>query len=170
MTIPNDPESDGIPDVADDTSTAYDVHDRPRFEDSPVALPGDDDWVAVDDYGVTPEESRRDEPMNARLVRERRDVSPDDWETAADDVLADEAVSEEELAQAARDADAWGISEPEDINRPLPREVGRVVELDEGFGEDDEAESIAYDSGEIEGLSAEEAAMHEVPDEDVPYD
>ncbi|MBB5867862.1 hypothetical protein F4553_001241 [Allocatelliglobosispora scoriae] len=49
--------------------------------------------------------------------------------------------------------------------------VGRLVAPDAGSGLDDEAESIGYDSGEQEGLSAEEAAMHILPtDADPPLD
>jgi hypothetical protein len=35
MTIPNDPESEGIPDVADDESTAYDDREHHRFDAGP---------------------------------------------------------------------------------------------------------------------------------------
>ncbi|HEX6683373.1 MAG TPA: DUF5709 domain-containing protein [Candidatus Limnocylindrales bacterium] len=172
MTIPSDPESEGIPDVADDTSTAYDDPKRPRFEDSPVALPADE-AVAVDDYGVTAYESSHDEPLKARLTREEKDISPDDPQTAADEEIADEALSDDALAQAARDADTFGSEDmgEEDIDEPLGREVGRLVAPDEGGSfEDDEGQSIAYDSGEMKGRSPEEAAMHEVRGEDVPYE
>jgi Family of unknown function (DUF5709) len=171
MTIPNDPESEGIPDVADDNSTAYDDYDRPRFNDSPASLPVDG-AVAVDDYGVTAFESSRDEPLSARLVREQKDVSANDPETAADDEIADEAMSEEAVAQSARDADAFGFDERDlDLNEPPPGEVGRLIASDEGGSfEDDEAQSIAYDSREREGQAPEEAAMHEVPGEEVTWE
>jgi len=171
MTIPNDPESEGIPDVADENSTAYDDYDRPRFDDSIVAMPADD-AVAVDEYGVTPYESSHEEPLKARLVREQKDVSPDDPRTAAEQEIAEEAMSEEAQAQAARDADAFGFEEADvDLNEPLPSEVGRLVAPDEGGSfEDDESQSIAYDSREREGQAPEEAAMHEVPEEEVLYE
>lgn len=166
-TIPNNPESEGIPDTADDTSTAYDEHDRPRFEDSPVALPADE-AVGVDDYGVTADESGRDEPLKARLVRERHDVSPDDPETAADGGIAYEAMSDEAIAQAARDADTM---EDERLDTPPSDEVGRLVAPDEGGLTDEEAQSLAYDAGEIQGRTSEETAMHQVPaDEEGPVD
>ncbi|HZM74925.1 MAG TPA: DUF5709 domain-containing protein [Candidatus Limnocylindrales bacterium] len=173
MTIPNDPESEGIPDVADDDSTAYDDPEHHRFDDGPPYLPADES-VAVDDYGVTSYESGHDEPLKARLVREENDFSPDQAETPPNPLIADEAVSDDMLAQAARDADTFGFEddlEEEDLNEPPLGSVGRIVEPGEGGSfEDDEAESIAYDSGEREGLTAEEAAMHEVRGRDVPYE
>lgn len=172
MTIPTDPESEGIPDVADDDSTAYDDPRHHLFDDSPPKLPTDEP-VGVDEYGVTGYEISHDEPLRARLVREERDFSDDEPETAAVPLIADEAISEEMLAQAARDADIFGEEDASDydLDEPPPRMVGRLVAPDEGgsFG-DQEAESIAYDSGEREGQSPEEAAMHEVPGRDVPYE
>jgi hypothetical protein len=172
MTIPNDPESEGIPDIADDDSNAYDDAEHHRFDDGPPYLPADE-AVAVDDYGVTAYESSHDEPLQARLVREERDLSPDEPETASIPGIADEAVTDDMLAQAARDADAIGVEdEEEDLDEPAAGHfVGRIVEPGEGGSfEDDEAESIAYDSREFEGMTAEEAAMHEVPEDEVPYE
>lgn len=176
MTIPNDPESEGIPDVADDESTAYDDPEHPRFDDGPRSLPVDEP-VAVDDYGVTAYETSHDEPLKARLVREEHDVSPDEPETAATPLIADEAVTDDMLEQAARDADNLrdlgdeDDDEDYDLDEPRVGKVGRLVAPDEGGSfTDDEAESIAYDSGEFAGQTAEEAAMHEIPGEDVPYE
>ena len=172
MTIPNDPESEGIPDIADDDSTAYDDREHHRFDAGPPYLPADE-AVGVDEYGVTVYESSHDEPLQARLVREENELSPDEPETARIPLIADEATTDDMLAQAARDADIFGGGEEdlEDLNEPPVRYVGRIVEPGEGGSfEDDEAQSIAYDSGELEGQTAEEAAMHEVRDEDVPYE
>lgn len=172
MTIPNDPESEGIPDVADDDSTAYDDPQHRLFDDSPPKLPTDEP-VGVDDYGVTGYEISHDEPLQARLVREEHDFSPDEPETAPIPRIADEATSDEMLAQAARDSDIFGDEDETDydLDEPPSRSIGRLVAPDEGGSfEDDEAESIAYDSGEREGQSPEEAAMHEVPGRDVPYE
>jgi hypothetical protein len=93
-----DPEMDGVPRYADDTSTAYDPADRPDFDDSPPPLPSD-------------------ETINAE-----------------------------------------------------PGRVGRLVDTDDGGYADNDPLSVARDTGELAGLSAEEAAMHEVPDREVPYD
>jgi hypothetical protein len=171
MTIPSDPESEGIPDVADDDSTAYDDREHHRFDAGPPYLPADE-AVGVDDYGVTAYESSHDEPLKARLVREEHDVSADEPETAPDPGIADEAVTEEMMVQAARDADTFeSAEEDENLDEPPATYVGRLVAPDEGGSfPDDEAESIAYDSGEREGQTAEEAAMHEVRGEDVPYE
>lgn len=122
------PESEGIPEIADDTSTAWDDPGHPRLEDSPASLPGDEQMDK--EVGT----------MKARLVREEPDIGPD-------------SVDERGIAI---DADA-----------PLPgRGVGRLVAPDEGGREDDEPQAIADDSGEREGLSAEEAAMHEIVDDE----
>jgi Family of unknown function (DUF5709) len=123
--------------------------------------------------GVTAYESRRDEPLKARLVREERDLSPDEPQTAPLPAIADDATTDDMLAQAARDADTFGDQDEADLDldEPPTRAVGRLVAPDEGgsFG-DDEAESIAYDSGELKGRTAEEAAIHEVHGRDVPYE
>ncbi|WP_117212059.1 DUF5709 domain-containing protein [Allorhizocola rhizosphaerae] len=122
------PEAEGIPEVADDTSTAWDDPRHPRLEDSPPAMPAEE---------PTEKESG---PLKARVTHEEPDVGPDS-------------------------VDERGVAI--DIDEPLPgRDVGRLVEPDEGAREDDEPQSIASDSGEHEGLSAEEAAMHEIVDDE----
>jgi hypothetical protein len=63
--------------------------------------------------------------------------------------------------------------EEPDRNRPVDEggHVGRLIAPDAGSGIDNEAESIGYDSGEQEGLTAEEAAMHILPtDADPPLE
>jgi len=139
MTYPEDaerldPDAEGLPSVADDTSTAYDdTHSRTR-EDTAPALPGDEP-LAVDDYGVTQAEERRDEPLDARLLREEPEVAPDDIDDSIGSI---------------------------DLNEPPPRRIGRLVDSSPDGLVDDESQAIATDSGETLGLSAEEAAMHEV--------
>ena len=44
-----------------------------------------------------------------------------------------------------------------------PRDVGRIVEPDEGARSDTEKDMIGRDSGDSAGLSAEEAALHLEP-------
>jgi Family of unknown function (DUF5709) len=178
---PEDPELEGFPDTASEDSTAYDDPRHPSLADSPPALPADEP-LGVGEYGVTPEEGRHDEPLSARLVREEHDVSADDPKTPADEELAEEVTAEEEVARAAEDADVFdagpandptsAVSEYDtaDTEDAVPRPVGRLVEQDVGTSVDTEGQSIAYDSEESEGLSAEEAAMHEVSGADVPYD
>lgn len=98
--------------------------------------------VAATDYGTTPEEERHDEPLDGRLAREEPDM----------------------LQRATREAD-----ESPDADQPYPEDpeekVGRIVETDEGARTDDEASAVANDVGTDKGgFSAEERAMHVVPD------
>ncbi len=139
MTYPEDaerldPDAEGLPSVADDTSSAYDDASGRTREDTAPALPGDEP-VAVDDYGITEAESRRDEPLEQRLLREQPEVSPEDIDDSLDSI---------------------------DLNEPSPRRIGRLVDSSPDGLADDESQAIATDSGETLGLSAEEAAMHEV--------
>ncbi len=118
-----DPESEGIPEIADDTSTAWDDPRHPRLEDSPPSLPADEPALLEDG------------PLGARLAHEEPDIGLDS-------------------------VDERGVSI--DMDTPLPGGgIGRLVAPDEGVREDDESQAVAFDSGEREGLSAEEAAMHE---------
>ena len=72
------------------------------------------------------------------------------------------------------DADVWGQSPTSDPNSQIslyddgqldddaPQSVGRLVAPDEGYGFDEEPDSVAYDAGASGGgASAEEAAMHQ---------
>ena len=98
--------------------------------------------VAVDDYGTTAAEESSDEPLDGRLRREEPDFP----------------------AKAATDAD-----ESPDADQPYPEDpeerVGRIVETDEGARADDEADAVAGDVGTDQGgFSAEERAMHVVPE------
>jgi hypothetical protein len=144
---PESPEDSGIPGYADDTSSAYDRGTRPSFED-PVALPGDE-AVGVDDFGVTPAEETAGEPLDARIAREVPD-DQDDFDETADVQMADEP--------------------PYLYDDEVGHSVGRLVAPDQGGGSDLEDEDVAYDSGETEGQSAEEAAMHTVGEDDVPFE
>ena len=98
--------------------------------------------IASTDYGTTTEEERHDEPLDGRLAREEPDM----------------------LERAAVDAD-----ESADADQPYPEDpeekVGRIVDTDEGARTDDEASAVANDVGTDKGgFSAEERAMHIVPD------
>ncbi len=121
MTYPEDaerldPDAEGLPSVADDTSSAYDDASGRTREDTAPALPGD-------------------EPLEQRLLREQPEVSPEDIDDSLDSI---------------------------DLNEPSPRRIGRLVDSSPDGLADDESQAIATDSGETLGLSAEEAAMHEV--------
>lgn len=67
------PEDEGVPDYADDTSTAYRERDRPRFRDSPYPVPGREPQ-ALDEHGLTAREQRQGESLDERLAREEPDV------------------------------------------------------------------------------------------------
>jgi hypothetical protein len=92
-----DPEAEGIPSVADDTSTAYDEPEPRMRPDEQPSLP-----VDKPDHGV----------------------------------------------------------------KHRPGGVGRLVDPDLGGPQDTEPQAIASDTGELSGLSAEEAAMHLEPASD----
>lgn len=130
---PELPEDEGVPDYADDTSTAYDEADRPRFNDSPYPVPADEPQM-IDEYGVTAAEQRRGEPLAERLREE-----------------------EPELTEPAE------LSEEE--------QAGRLVEPDEGIRADTEPELFAGETPAASGgLTAEEAAVYEVTEEELPED
>lgn len=81
--VPPSPEAAGIPDHADDDSTAYDDTRRPQLRDSPPPLPADTPQ-AVDETGVTAAEQREGESLEEQLAREEPDVTAAAEETAED--------------------------------------------------------------------------------------
>lgn len=97
-------------------------------------------WSPAQGYGNTSDEEARGESLDQRIAQEIPDVDPssDDW---VNDDLDDGEVGD------ARS--------------------GRLVAPDQGMGEDDESSAIASDVGiDGAGASAEEAAMHIVPEFD----
>jgi hypothetical protein len=74
----SDPAADGVPEYADDESTAFDDVDSAREADGPdpAPLPADreDGPLALDEFGTTAEEQRTGESLDARLAREQPDV------------------------------------------------------------------------------------------------
>jgi hypothetical protein len=120
------------------------------LNDDRVADPLDTGVAAADRYaganrfGTTPAEARAGESLEQLLAEEEPDVDP----------YAEPADDEDEL-----------------IRRGYEREprAGRLVDDDEGFGEDEQADAVAWDVGvDGGGASAEEAAMHVVDDPDGP--
>ncbi|MFD7444749.1 DUF5709 domain-containing protein [Streptomyces sp. NPDC059909] len=102
------------------------------------------EWpLAVDRYGTTGEEQMRGAPLEQRLAQEMPDVEPPDGDGIGDLPANGEPVDEE--AGDAR------------TGRLLPEvdAMGRVIDV------------VAHDVG-IDGgaASAEEAAMHTIPDEE----
>jgi hypothetical protein len=166
----SDPAAEGLPDTADDDSTAYDEVESGRIADGPdpAALPADRP-VAVDRFGTTAEEQRAGSPLDARLAQEEPDVL-----AAEPDPTAEEDVPDEDSdARAQFDADVATPSPESDpdspvslYDRPLDgtvgKPVGRLVEPDQGYLSDTEADAIATDAGAAGGgPSAEELAVHE---------
>lgn len=168
----SDPEASGLPETADDDSNAYDSVDSPRWADGPdpAAFAGVGPGGS-NRFGDTAEEQRQGESLDRRLRQEEPDVGAEDPLPPARDPI-DETVDSSE--QRSLDADVWGQSPTSDpksqvslyddgqLDADSPRPVGRLVETDEGYGYDDEPDSVAYDAGAAGGgASAEELAIHE---------
>jgi hypothetical protein len=168
----SDPEASGLPETADDDSNAYDSVDSPRWSDGPdpAALAGVGPGGS-NRFGDTAEEQRQGESLDRRLRQEEPDFGAEDPLPPARDPI-DETVDSSE--QRNFDADVWGQSPTSDPNSQVslyddgqldddsPQPVGRLVEPDEGYGYDDEPDSVAYDAGAAGGgASAEELAIHE---------
>lgn len=173
----SDPEASGLPDTADDDSTAYDEVNSPRWADGPdpAALAGVGPGGS-NRFGDTAEEQRQGETLEQRLRQEEPDFGAGSRAAAGD---TEETVGNSE--QRNLDRDVWEQSPTSDPDSPIslyddgqldeesPRPVGRLVAPDEGSGWDEEPDSVAYDAGAAGGgASAEELAMHETraPDYD----
>ncbi len=168
----SDPEASGLPETADDDSNAYDSVESTRWADGadPAALAGTGPGGS-NRFGETAEEARQGEGLDRRLRQEEPDFGAEDPLPPVRDPNAETVDSSE---QRDFDADVWGASPTSDPKSQVslyddgqldyddPRPVGRLVETDEGYGFDDEADSVAYDAGAAGGgASAEELAMHE---------
>lgn len=178
----SDPEAEGLPDTADDDSTARDDTATGREADGPdpAALPGEQP-IMVDHFGNTAEEQRHGEPLDYKIAREQLERPIDDPLAApVDPAIAAEADSPEAAAQAQFDADVMNPGPTSDPHSPVSvydngaleggttgRPVGRLVEQDAGAHTDEEPDSVAYDLGAAGGgPSAEELAVHEIPPPD----
>jgi Family of unknown function (DUF5709) len=180
----SDPTNTGIPEYADDDSTAYDDVDSPRVADGPDPWPlprdRDDGPMGLDDVATTPEGQRRGPSLDDRLAEEEPEVGEDDLPTPGS-ALADEATTEAQEETEGRDVevldgDATQWPDPDSPVSSYDREgldpleegrVGRLVEPDEGAHPDVEADEVARDYGASKGgAGPEELAMHEIPDRD----
>ncbi|MFR9780898.1 DUF5709 domain-containing protein [Micromonospora sp. MS34] len=126
---------------------ASDTLDNDRVGDPlDTGIVATDRWSAANRFGTTPAEERAGESLAQLLAQEEPDIDP----------YADAADDEDELSRRGYEREA---------------RTGRLVAPDEGFGADEEAESVAWDAG-IDGgaASAEEAAMHLVDDPNGPGD
>ena len=97
-------------------------------------------WSAGQGFGNTAYEEATGESLDQRVAQEEPEADPYDATDVDDEDLDDGEVGDER--------------------------AGRLVDLDEGLGEDTEKDLVADDVG-IDGAaaSAEEAAVHIVPDE-----
>ncbi|MFC7527795.1 DUF5709 domain-containing protein [Actinoplanes sp. GCM10030250] len=168
----SDPEASGLPDTADDDSTAYDEVNSPRWSDGPdpAALSGVGPGGS-NRFGDTAEEQRQGESFERRLRQEEPDFGAQDASPPRRDAV-DETLDDSE--QRNFDRDVWEQSPTSDpksqislyddgsLDEESPRPVGRLVAPDKGSGWDEEPDSVAYDAGAAGGgASAEELAMHE---------
>jgi len=166
----SDPESEGLPGTADDDSTADDGMESGREADGPdpAPLPGDHP-LAMDRFGVTAEDARVGESLDYKLAREDREPGPgrgDDADAIDDqtDRPAPDAGLDEAVAVAAP-GEPYSVYDVDDQGLGPGRPVGRLVQPDEGAHSDDEPDAVAFDAGPAGGgASAEELAMHEVPE------
>ena len=134
-------EDDGVLDTSD-------TLDDDRVDDPlDTGIAPADRWSGADRYGTTPAEERAGESLDQYLAQEEPDVDP---YAEGDDA------DEDELTRRGYERE--------------PR-AGRLVADDEGFGEDEEPDSVGWDRGiDGGGASAEEAAVHVVDDPDGPGD
>jgi hypothetical protein len=136
-----DDEWDSIEDegVLDESDT---LDDDAVADPLDVGIAAADRWSGANRFGTTVAEQRAGESLEQLLSEEEPDVDP----------YAGQADDEDELTRRGYETE--------------PR-AGRLVEEDEGFGEDAEADTVARDVGIDAGAaSAEEAAMHVVDDPD----
>ncbi|HEY2948966.1 MAG TPA: DUF5709 domain-containing protein [Micromonosporaceae bacterium] len=131
-------EDDGVLDASD-------TLDDDRVEDPlDTGVAAADRWSGANRFGTTPAEERAGESLDQLLAEEEPDIDP----------YTEDAVDEDEDELTRR-----GYEEEE--------RAGRLVAEDEGFGEDEEADAVAWDAGvDAGGASAEEAAIHVVDDPD----
>ncbi|WP_144122960.1 DUF5709 domain-containing protein [Catellatospora sichuanensis] len=141
-------------------------------------IDGVGEWDAVEDDGVLDASDTLDgdpvtDPLDTGVAPADRWSGANRFGTTPAEALAGESL-EQHLAEEEPDIDPYAeVADDEDelIRRGYEREprAGRLVADDQGFGEDEQAESIAWDVGiDGGGASAEEAAMHVVDDPDGP--
>jgi hypothetical protein len=176
---PHDPwaASEGLPEVADDESYADSVHEAARDPNSPSALPPDREEgpLGLDEYGVTPDQGLRGEPLSQRLNREAPEVADAGLE-ADPRVLADldldsgpgragldsALIAEEELVDPRLGSHVSMYDRPESGVGSYPV-VGEIVRPGSGYSSY-EKDEVAFDLGSgLGGLGGEEMAMHELP-------
>lgn len=107
--------------------------------------PAERSW-ASEDYGTTAREAAEGEDLDHRLAREVPDLTADEGDGLGDTEDTDGELLDEEVGDSRS---------------------GRLVASDQGGVTDDDPELWAEDIGiDGAGASAEEAAVHVVPDQD----
>lgn len=131
--------SAGLPEVADQESYADGTHEASRdlTESRPSELPPDreDGPLGLEEYGVSPYERERKEPLTARLAREQPDVSPDQLQPdprLAQDLDQDAPVGELDGGQRAYSS----LSKPS-TSRSRPDPAGRLADDTRLLAEDE---------------------------------
>ncbi len=136
--------SDGIENLSMDRSEELDqLQESDTLDDRGVEDALDEGivppqkWSAGQGFGNTAAEEARGETLDQRIAQEEPEVDPLDWD---EEDLDDSEVGDER--------------------------AGRLVAPDEGAHGDDESAAIASDVGiDGAGATAEEAAMHVVPED-----
>ena len=119
------------------------VDDRGLVEPLDEGYSPPERWSVGQGFGNTPLEEQLGETLDQRLQQEIPE--PDPYEQAEKDVDPDEEDVDDQVGDVR---------------------AGRLVAPDEGLGEDEESDSVAEDVGiDGAGASAEEAAVHVIPDE-----
>ncbi len=143
-------EDDGVLGAAD--TLEGDPGDDPL--DQGIIAP--DRWSAGERYGTTLAEERAGESIAQLLAEEEPDQT-------ADDLDDDELSPGDDAGQEWADEDVDGLLLDDGAD---PR-AGRLVAEDEGAHPDEQSDLVARDIGIDAGAaSAEEAAVHVVPDDD----
>lgn len=103
-------------------------------------------WSAAQGFGNTPYEEATGETLEQRVAQEEREPDP------------------------YVEAESYGDAEDLDDGEVGAERAGRLVDPDEGTGEDTEKDLVGIDVG-IDGAaaSAEEAAVHVIPDDEDRY-
>lgn len=112
--------------------------------------------------GVTPYEEEVGETIDERLAQEEPDTT-----IVPNDPIRDADRVEPGFGADYDDYPDDELTDPDDLYAGDER-TGRLVAPDEGWREDDEKDMVAYDVG-IDGgaASAEEAAMHEIDEDEL---
>jgi hypothetical protein len=198
MIDDNDPwvASDGLPEVADDDSYANADKDAARdpYSSRPSQLPPDreDGPLGLEEYGVSPDERERREPLSGRLAREEPDFSPDHLQPdprLSQDLDQDVAVADldgervfrprpDPAGRIADDTRLLAEDEPVEprlesqvsmYDRPVSgisgdAEVGQLARRAGGGYRSRERDEIAHNEGpSLGGTGNEERAVHEMP-------